>query len=101
MVPQSGKKRDLFLEILEEARLEALREYEGKTVTYVCQNNEWRKFGQPKRKRPLDSVVLAKGVAEGILADVKRFMGRAQWYKQRGVPYRRGYLLHGPPGNNR
>lgn len=28
-------------------------------------------------------------------------MGSEQWYKQRGVPYRRGYLLYGPPGTGK
>lgn len=38
------------------------------------------------------------GVAESILADVRRFLSSATWYFARGIPYRRGYLLHGPPG---
>ena len=40
----------------------------------------------------------ADGVAESILADVRRFLSSAPWYLSRGIPYRRGYLLHGPPG---
>ncbi|KAL8453282.1 hypothetical protein Emag_001948 [Eimeria magna] len=40
----------------------------------------------------------ADGVAESILADVRRFLSSSSWYLDRGIPYRRGYLLHGPPG---
>ncbi|OEH75011.1 putative Bcs1 protein [Cyclospora cayetanensis] len=43
-------------------------------------------------------VCSAEGVAESILADVRRFLASASWYLKRGIPYRRGYLLHGPPG---
>ena len=29
------------------------------------------------------------------------FRNSSQWYHDRGVPYRRGYLLHGPPGTGK
>jgi chaperone BCS1 len=32
---------------------------------------------------------------------VKHFLGRKQWYAKRGIPWRRGYLLHGPPGSGK
>lgn len=55
-------------------------------------------YRQPRRKRPLDSVVLARDLAERILDDVREFIDNPQWYYDRGIPYRRGYLLYGPPG---
>lgn len=30
--------------------------------------------------------------------DATEFFGAEDWYRRRGIPYRRGYLLHGPPG---
>ena len=27
-----------------------------------------------------------------------RFLGAGAWYRDRGIPHRRGVLLHGPPG---
>ena len=35
---------------------------------------------------------------EHLLADAKRFAASSKWYSDRGIPHRRGYLLHGPPG---
>lgn len=55
-------------------------------------------FRDPRKKRPLDSVVLDEGLADAILSDVKDFIDDPQWYTDRGIPYRRGYLLYGPPG---
>ncbi|KAF8980426.1 mitochondrial chaperone [Entomortierella lignicola] len=43
----------------------------------------------------------AKGLKEELLADITIFRNSAQWYHDRGVPYRRGYLLHGPPGTGK
>jgi hypothetical protein len=53
--------------------------------------SEWRPFGYPRRRRPLDSVVLDQGVGERILNDVQEFINNPQWYIDRGIPYRRGY----------
>ncbi len=47
------------------------------------------------------SLALADGLYDDILADIRRFRESAQWYADRGVPYRRGYLLHGPPGTGK
>ena len=32
---------------------------------------------------------------------MKRFQQSPSWYKEKGVPYRRGYLLYGPPGSGK
>ena len=31
--------------------------------------------------------------------DFEAFFQREKWYRSHGIPFRRGYLLHGPPGN--
>ena len=51
--------------------------------------------------RPLDSVVLAPGLKEEIVADLSRFLSLRQAYAERGVPYRRGYLVEGVPGTGK
>lgn len=51
--------------------------------------------------RPLSSVVLPDGVADRLVSDARLFLRSAQWYADRGIPYRRGYLLHGPPGTGK
>ena len=35
---------------------------------------------------------------EELLLDAQEFANNRQWYRQRGIPYRRGYLLHGEHG---
>ncbi|XP_076752673.1 mitochondrial chaperone BCS1 [Xylocopa sonorina] len=93
-----GRDRSIYFNILEEARQMALKEYEGKTVMYTAMGSEWRQFGHPRRRRPIDSVVLDTGVAERIIEDCREFIKNPSWYIDRGIPYRRGYLLYGPPG---
>lgn len=93
--------RHVFGEIFAEAHALAQESVEGKTIIWQARTAAWEKFGHPRSKRPLDSVVLDKGVKEHILHDIEEFIKSAKWYSDRGVPYRRGYLLYGPPGTGK
>ena len=44
-------------------------------------------------KRSLESVILNSGVKEDLLSDACEFLGSRKWYSERGIPFRRGYLL--------
>ncbi len=59
---------------------------------------DWGLSGWPKDKRAFTSVILEQGVAEQIRNDCIDFLKSSKWYHDRGIPYRRGYLLYGPPG---
>ena len=91
----------IFRKILSEAQAMALEREVGRTVVYNPIGHDWRAFGDPKSVRVFDSVILDNGVAETIANDVSEFLKTKQWYADRGIPYRRGYLLHGPPGNGK
>jgi len=93
-----GRKKDVFEDLLIESRSYALSTEKGLTVIFTTWGSEWRRFGFPRKRRPASSVVLDDGIEEKITSDVKNFLESAQWYLERGIPYRRGYLLYGPPG---
>ncbi|XP_064455797.1 mitochondrial chaperone BCS1-like [Ornithodoros turicata] len=93
-----GRDKGIYFNILEEARAAALQREEGKTIMYTAVGSEWRQFGHPRQRRPVSSVILDVGIRERILSDVREFIGTPTWYTDRGIPYRRGYLLYGPPG---
>jgi chaperone BCS1 len=96
-------QRHLFEDIFREAHQLAVEAQEGKTVMHTAQGGsmEWKPFGAPRRKRPLNSVILDRGIKERIVSDVRDFLGSQKWYIDRGIPYRRGYLLYGPPGSGK
>ncbi|TFK19606.1 P-loop containing nucleoside triphosphate hydrolase protein, partial [Coprinopsis marcescibilis] len=58
-------------------------------------------FAGHKPKRSLASVILDNGRAESLRGDVQEFLSSREWYATRGIPFRRGYLLHGPPGTGK
>lgn len=93
--------RSIFPTLLSEARQLAQHLEEGKTIIYTSWSTEWKPFGKPRRKRPLSSVVLAPGTKERVLTDIRTFLSSSSWYHDRGIPYRRGYLFHGPPGTGK
>ncbi|KAJ7230524.1 P-loop containing nucleoside triphosphate hydrolase protein [Mycena pura] len=93
-------------DILKKLVLEARKEYEKDAehrvhifmadTTYSC----WRWNGA-RQKRPMSSIVLQPGVKDMLLADCKDFLCSEEWYAERGIPFRRGYLLHGVPGSGK
>ncbi|KAI0025405.1 BCS1 N terminal-domain-containing protein [Xylariomycetidae sp. FL0641] len=94
-------QRHIFEDVFTEARALAIQANEGKTTVYSVRSFEWVPLGVPRNKRPLGSVILDEGVKESIVNDAKDFLERRQWYVDRGIPYRRGYLLYGPPGSGK
>ena len=94
-------QRHVFETIFTEAHALAVENIEGKTPIFIPRSTEWMEFGKARPKRPLDSVLLDEGVKERIVADVEDFNLSKKWYADRGVPYRRGYLLYGPPGTGK
>jgi chaperone BCS1 len=94
-------QRHIFEDLFTEAHAYAAKSHEGKTTIYNSWGTEWKPFGNPRRKRPLESVVLQEGVKERIVEDVEDFISSSSWYHDRGIPYRRGYLLYGPPGTGK
>ncbi|KAG8939653.1 hypothetical protein FRC04_006100 [Tulasnella sp. 424] len=96
-----ARDKHLFPVLLEEARQLYSEAEQGAMVVHTAMGTTWQRFGPPRTKRDLHSVILDDGVAERIEKDIKAFMHRSRWYRERGLPYRRGYLLHGPPGSGK
>ena len=94
-------QRHIFEDLFTEAHKLAQKSTAGKTLVHRARMTSWEQFGDPRRKRPLESVILDKGIKERIVDDVKLFLRSSQRYYDRGIPYSRGYLLHGPPGSGK
>lgn len=73
-----------------------LRKREDKIDIFLY-DDYWQRVSS-KLPRKMSSVVLPKEQTERILHDANWFFNAAEWYRERGVPYRRGYLFSGPPG---
>ena len=88
-----GGGRRMVDDLLAEARECWKRASEERVSVYASDTkNEWRLTASP-HKRPPDSIILDSGVKEEILRDAREFLGSKKWYSERGIPFRRGYLL--------
>ena len=94
-----GGTRALIEQLLVDARKLACPRTPGVSILTSSYESWEATSWQPRR--PLGSLVLTDGALEDLLDDLRTFYGSRSWYVQRGVPYRRGYLLHGPPGNGK
>jgi chaperone BCS1 len=62
----------------------------------------WNKVAM-RPSRPMGTVVLDDKQKAMVLKDINDFLHprTPRWYANRGIPYRRGYLFHGPPGTGK
>lgn len=61
---------------------------------------DWR-YVAKRAGRSLETLVYPSDIGNVVLADLKRFYNEKNWYQSRGIPWRRGYLLYGEPGNGK
>ncbi|KAK4151487.1 putative mitochondrial chaperone BCS1-A, partial [Chaetomidium leptoderma] len=74
----------------------------NKTTIFEHHNGKWKRTNL-KSTRPISTVVMNEEDKQGLLRDIESFLEpRAPtWHANRGIPYRKGYLLYGPPGTGK
>lgn len=91
-------------ELLNEARQQHTAKDESKTLIYRGNLVEarWQRC-MSRLNRPFSTVILNEKVKQDLINDATEYLNPAtrRWYANRGIPYRRGYLLHGPPGTGK
>jgi chaperone BCS1 len=78
----------------------SFKNYTDRMTIYQVYDDEriWLSFGNQRRRRPLETMILENNAGEKLLADVKKFLARPDWYLEKGIPYRKTYLVYGSPG---
>jgi hypothetical protein len=73
-----------------------------KTSLYEHQDGAWE-GSRVTGKRSISTVILNENAKMDLLKDIKDFLDQTarEWYSDRGIPYRRGYLLYGLPGTGK
>ncbi|KAF9886557.1 hypothetical protein FE257_011329 [Aspergillus nanangensis] len=104
-----GRDPSILKALLEEAQRAYVARDTNNTVIYRGQKNgggsgyvDWVRC-MARAPRPLSTVVLDDAQKQTFVADIKEYLHprTRRWYSNRGIPYRRGYLLHGPPGTGK
>lgn len=104
-----GRNPWILKELLLEARQVYMKRDEAKTLIYRGTTKggsgsepSWQRC-MARTSRPFSTVILNEKVKKDLIDDVTDYLNPAtrRWYANRGIPYRRGYLLHGPPGTGK
>jgi SpoVK/Ycf46/Vps4 family AAA+-type ATPase len=57
-------------------------------------------LGQPKAKDPLEGLAFPEEIKE-LVCEFKRWKESEKWFKEKQIPWRRGWLLYGKPGTGK
>lgn len=96
-----GQSRDLLQNLVYEAQKKFIDRDKSRTVVFAAdQYGAWRRT-RSRPKRPLSTIVIPSNVKVKMVEDAKDFLCQENWYSDRGIPYRRGYLLFGTPGSGK
>lgn len=96
-----GRSRDLLQSLIFEAQKVFIDRDKSRTVVFAAdQYGAWRRT-RSRPKRPLSTIVIPTNVKKRLVEDAQDFFVSEQWYSDRGIPYRRGYLLYGTPGSGK
>ena len=71
-----------------------------KITIYTWINNYWRTTNSVLPKT-VDGIFLNGNIKELLVFDISEFIKSEEFYTKRGIPYKRGYLFHGVPGNGK
>lgn len=89
--------------VVSEAHKEAqerMKEVRKKSIRVMSSNNygDWleENIVEPK---DMDNIILKD--KEKLLADVENFISKKEWYRERDILYKRGYLLYGEAGTGK
>lgn len=85
-----------------DAVCKACNEVKGQVL--VFEDGHFRKseeLFQSIQRASFDDLVLGGALKEELRADVARFFARQAFYAQHRIPWKRGLLLIGPPGNGK
>ncbi|KAJ6021257.1 P-loop containing nucleoside triphosphate hydrolase protein [Penicillium herquei] len=97
-----GLNANILKTLIEECREKYLKDTQKKISVFEHHEGEWKK-ARLRSVRPLSTVIMDEQVKNDILRDVDEFLDQdmQEWYAERGIPYKRGYLLFGPPGTGK
>eukprot|EP01087_Luapelamoeba_hula_P011675 TRINITY_DN3200_c0_g1_i1.p1 TRINITY_DN3200_c0_g1~~TRINITY_DN3200_c0_g1_i1.p1 ORF type:complete len:541 (-),score=91.90 TRINITY_DN3200_c0_g1_i1:121-1743(-) len=101
MIGNTTHSHNVITKLLQEAMQHAKQKEQTTTVIYASDPCGVWVRSMERARRPMSSVILKENLAEWLLADIKEYIDRESWYYARGIPYRRGYLLHGAPGSGK
>lgn len=102
-----GRDATILKDLIIQCRTEYLAKEKGRVSIYGANHAGGDEVSWVRRAlrptRPMSTIVLDESIKQRFIDDAQRFLElrTKHWYAMRGIPYRRGYLLSGPPGTGK
>ena len=93
-------KKKVIDDLLKSAIEYSSKKDSDEIICKILKNGNWRELTRLP-KRSLDTIYLPKNKKENIYNDLKNFFELEDEYKKLGIPWKRNYLLEGPPGTGK
>jgi chaperone BCS1 len=73
-----------------------------KSTVYIANVDTWGDWDYKNLPaKDMDSVFLPEGVKEDLVLDIEKFLSREKQFEIVGMPWHRGYVFYGEPGNGK
>eukprot|EP00026_Physarum_polycephalum_P008850 Phypoly_transcript_08953.p1 GENE.Phypoly_transcript_08953~~Phypoly_transcript_08953.p1 ORF type:complete len:450 (-),score=41.96 Phypoly_transcript_08953:30-1379(-) len=97
----TNKVKQILFDAMDYSRRNEIGKYLIYTPNFRDYTYTWKPMGDPRTPRAPETLILPAGQYEDIKNDCERFLKSKDWYAERGIPYRRGYLFYGTPGSGK
>ncbi|WWC93241.1 hypothetical protein V866_000074 [Kwoniella sp. B9012] len=98
-----NRSRDIFLPLIYHSRTLYLSHTQSSLKVNISEGSQawwgWRRTYKPLRS--WESIFLPPSIKDKILRDTRDFLDGKAFYRKRGLPWRRGWLLYGLPGTGK
>ncbi|KFG79900.1 mitochondrial chaperone BCS1 [Metarhizium anisopliae] len=90
-------KEMYYCEMMKKTRI-----YRPEIMDHPSRPCSWR-LAARRPKRSKESIILPETIKDSLMADIREFLmtKTERWYTVHDIPWRRGYLLSGPPGTGK
>lgn len=80
---------------------EELRKVEKKTIKIRSNDGHYWSYDRELEPKIIEQIFIDEEMKRGLLKDIENFKDNKKWFTDRGIPYKRGYMLSGLPGNGK
>lgn len=92
-----GRNRPLLMELIDEFKWKPIEDSVG---IFKPSQNGWAKMCDIP-KRDLSTVFLDPDIKAHFCRQIESFQSEQSWFKDRGLPWKKTFLLEGPPGSGK
>lgn len=94
-----GRDRSIWDRLIQDAQTSFDNTHTDQTTMYLTQHGGWNLFCHTPIRKP-ETLFLPNSGGE-LMGKVERFLSSEDWYTERGITYKMGFLLYGLPGNGK